>query len=493
MEESLRNSEVEEASTLSSTTPDNETSEQVRSSAGRPPGDLPGPIPAAHSRDVLTRRSLFLGDVTATSLIGLAIPASLGMIVFKPISLVALLTVPVVAKFLGLYDNDDTKLRHSTLDESPRLLGLAAFTVVYFQFFDVNAGSGLEGHFAKIGFVFAIAVALILGRGVTRRLVTAALPPERCVAIGPKSATEELSLRFDRSHSFKARIVAEVEELPGLRSGAFEERARLSDLVWDNKAERIIVIPRGTDDLELARAANSVGIKVSIVPRLHDTIGTSYSLDDLIGLTMLGMRRPRMTGSSAIVKRLFDLGLGSLIAVLAAPLMLLIAIAIRLDSPGPAIYRQRRIGSQEHEFTMLKFRSMDDGSHRKRSHLATLNEAEGLFKVTDDPRITRVGKVIRKTNLDELPQIFNVLRGEMSLVGPRPLVPEEDMLLSGWARFRYRVLPGMTGPWQLGSAARFSIEDMASLDYVYVTNWSLWGDIKILMRTAVYVVGLHGR
>ncbi|MEI6447352.1 MAG: exopolysaccharide biosynthesis polyprenyl glycosylphosphotransferase [Actinomycetes bacterium] len=478
---------------MSSTAPDEELQSQAGPSRARPGGRDLGPNPAAHSRDVLTRRSLFFGDLTTTALIGLALPIAMGMIIFKPISMLALLPVPIMAKFLGLYDNDDTKLRHSTLDEAPRLLGLAAFTVVCFQFFDVNGTGGLEGHLAKVGFVLAITLGLIIGRGVTRRLVTAALPPERCVAIGSESATGELALRFERSHSFKARIVAEVESLPGLQGSAFEERERLSELVRSSNAERIIVTPRGTEDLELARAANSLGIKVSIVPRLLDTIGTSYSLDDLIGLTMLGMRRPRITGSSAVVKRTFDLVLGSLIALLAAPLMILIAIAIKLDSPGPVIYRQRRIGRSEHEFTMLKFRSMDDGSHRKRSHLATLNESEGLFKITDDPRITRVGRIIRKTNLDELPQIFNVLRGEMSLVGPRPLVPEEDMLLSGWARFRYRVLPGMTGPWQLGSAARFSIEDMASLDYVYVTTWSLWGDIKVLMRTAVYVVGLHGR
>jgi lipopolysaccharide/colanic/teichoic acid biosynthesis glycosyltransferase len=253
------------------------------------------------------------------------------------------------------------------------------------------------------------------------------------------------------------------------------------------------VIPREAQDLELARAANAIGAKVSIIPRLFDTIGASFALDDLIGLTMLGMRRPRLTGSSVLVKRSFDFVVGLVIAILLLPIMLIIGLMIKIDSPGPAIYRQRRIGKDELAFTIFKFRSMSDNAHSGRSHLKQLNESKGLFKITDDPRVTRVGRLLRKTSLDELPQIINVLRGDMSLVGPRPLVPEEDMLLSGWARFRYRVLPGMTGPWQLGTAARFSIEDMASLDYVYVTNWSLWTDIKILVRTAVYVFGLHGR
>jgi exopolysaccharide biosynthesis polyprenyl glycosylphosphotransferase len=352
---------------------------------------------------------------------------------------------------------------------------------------------GSVGHGERAGMAVLLFAGLILGRGSTRRLVTAALPPERCLVAGSTHDSKELAERFERSKTFKARVVGRVEAETELSGNPFEDQDRLLAMVRRDNAERLIVIPSSNSDLNVARAANALGLKVSIVPRLFDAIGTSFALDDLIGLTLLGMRRPRLTGSSTIVKRINDLVLGSIITLLVAPVMALIAIAVRLDSPGPSIYRQRRIGKNGDSFTIYKFRSMTDNTHAHRSHLKQLNEADGLFKITDDPRITRVGRILRKTSLDELPQIFNVLRGEMSLVGPRPLVPEEDMLLDGWARFRYRVLPGMTGPWQLGTAARFSIEDMASLDYVYVTNWSLWTDIKILVRTVVYVLGLHGR
>ena len=451
------------------------------------------PSPTAHARDVLNRRALVASDLTVAAATIWGSLMLVGSDHLRPLGLLVLIPVPLLAKLLGLYDNDDTKLRHTTLDESPRILALALSVIIMIWLVQHSVISGSIGHGQRAGMAMILLGGLIVARGLTRRLITRALPPERCIVAGSAADSAELSERFERSRTFKARVVARIEPEINESANYFDAQAQLLDLVRGNNAERIIVIPRESSNLEVARAANAIGIKVSVIPRLFDTIGASFAVDDLIGLTLLGMRRPRLTGSSAVVKRLTDLVLGALIAILLLPFLVLIAIAIKLDSPGPAIYRQRRVGKGELTFTMLKFRSMTDDAHSHRSHLKQLNEADGLFKITDDPRITRVGRLLRKTSLDELPQIFNVLRGEMSLVGPRPLIPEEDMLLDGWARFRYSVMPGMTGPWQLGTAARFSIEDMASLDYAYVTNWSLWTDIKMLIRTVVYVLGLHGR
>jgi lipopolysaccharide/colanic/teichoic acid biosynthesis glycosyltransferase len=178
--------------------------------------------------------------------------------------------------------------------------------------------------------------------------------------------------------------------------------------------------------------------------------------------------------------------------VLAAPLLLVIAAAILISSHGPVLYRQTRIGWWGRPFAMLKFRTMCDGAHELRSSLEHLNESSGTFKLRDDPRVTRVGCFLRRTSLDELPQLVNVLRGQMSLVGPRPLVPEEDRLIDGEFRERLRVRPGMTGRWQTLGPIRPPLRQMVVIDCLYVEQWSLWEDLRILARTLVHVARLRG-
>jgi lipopolysaccharide/colanic/teichoic acid biosynthesis glycosyltransferase len=178
--------------------------------------------------------------------------------------------------------------------------------------------------------------------------------------------------------------------------------------------------------------------------------------------------------------------------VMFSPLLLLAAIAIRLDSKGPSLFKQPRIGRDGAEFMMLKFRTMHSGADRLKRELEALNESNGLFKIRDDPRITRVGRVLRRTGFDETPQLINVLRGEMSLVGPRPLVPDEDRMITGWHRRRLHVMPGVTGPWQILGPTLVPLDEMTKIDYLYGANWSLWGDVKILLRTAQHVVARRG-
>jgi lipopolysaccharide/colanic/teichoic acid biosynthesis glycosyltransferase len=168
------------------------------------------------------------------------------------------------------------------------------------------------------------------------------------------------------------------------------------------------------------------------------------------------------------------------------------AVLIKLDSPGPVFFRQPRVGLGGRTFAMLKFRSMVDGAHDQRAGLADRNESEGLFKMQDDPRVTRVGRMIRRTSIDELPQLLNVLRGQMSLVGPRPLVPEEDRQVEGRHRMRLALMPGMTGPWQLLGPTRAPLSEMVKIDYLYQSNWSPWYDVKIMLRTVAHVFNLRG-
>jgi lipopolysaccharide/colanic/teichoic acid biosynthesis glycosyltransferase len=173
--------------------------------------------------------------------------------------------------------------------------------------------------------------------------------------------------------------------------------------------------------------------------------------------------------------------------------MLAIAVAVKAGGPGAVFFRQTRVGRNGEPFSMLKFRSMVDNADQLKDELRERNEQDGLFKIADDPRITRIGRVLRRTSLDELPQVLNVLRGDMSLVGPRPLVPEEDAQIQGWHRRRLQLMPGMTGPWQVLGSSRIPLREMVTIDYLYVANWSIWNDVKILLRTVGVVFARRGR
>ena len=179
--------------------------------------------------------------------------------------------------------------------------------------------------------------------------------------------------------------------------------------------------------------------------------------------------------------------------VVLAPMLALIAAAIKLDSRGPVLFRQRRIGKDGRPFELVKFRTMRSDADQLQADLESLNEASGaLFKIADDPRLTPVGRFLRRYSLDELPQLLNVLKGDMSLIGPRPLILEEDQFVESWARKRLLLKPGMTGLWQVLGRSAIPFEEMVKLDYVYVTNWSLWWDIKILLRTNPTVLARRG-
>jgi lipopolysaccharide/colanic/teichoic acid biosynthesis glycosyltransferase len=175
-----------------------------------------------------------------------------------------------------------------------------------------------------------------------------------------------------------------------------------------------------------------------------------------------------------------------------APLLAVIALAITLDSPGPVLFRQVRAGRRGRAFEMLKFRSMVDGADRLKEELRHLNEAEGIFKMANDPRITRVGRVLRVAHLDELPQLINVVRGDVSLVGPRPLPLDEDEAIRGWYRDRLEVSPGISGYWQVLGSSRIPLEEMVKVDYLYIANWSVWGDVKLMLRTIAVVAKRRG-
>jgi lipopolysaccharide/colanic/teichoic acid biosynthesis glycosyltransferase len=200
-------------------------------------------------------------------------------------------------------------------------------------------------------------------------------------------------------------------------------------------------------------------------------------------------REPRPGSFTLATKRAIDLVGSVLLLVLLSPALLVIAMLIKIDTPGPVLFRQRRIGRDGKAFSMLKFRTMVDGADAQKAALRHLNDAaDGLFKIDGDPRVTTFGRWLRATSLDELPQLAHVVSGRMSLVGPRPLVPEEDARIRGPQRRRLRMRPGMTGVWQVNGASAIPIHEMVRLDAAYIDGWSLWLDVKVLAVTAAHVV-----
>jgi exopolysaccharide biosynthesis polyprenyl glycosylphosphotransferase len=263
-----------------------------------------------------------------------------------------------------------------------------------------------------------------------------------------------------------------------------------------NGIERVIIAPseRTTDDqLDTIRLVKGLGVKVSVLPRLFEVVGSSMEFDDVDGITVLGLRRYGLPKTSWYVKRAFDVVGSAVGLVITSPLLLGTAIAVRLSSPGSILFRQPRVGRKGERFEMLKFRTMYEGADQMKAELLDKSEVEGgMFKIRDDPRVTPVGRLLRRTSMDELPQLINVLRGEMSLVGPRPLIEEEDRLIAGWHHRRREGTPGMTGVWQVLGSARVPLDDMVKMDYLYRANWSLWLDLKILLRTFAHVFHRRG-
>jgi exopolysaccharide biosynthesis polyprenyl glycosylphosphotransferase len=245
--------------------------------------------------------------------------------------------------------------------------------------------------------------------------------------------------------------------------------------------------------LELVDQAHRRGVKVLVAPKTTELIRHRAEYLPGQGSPLFELRPPVFAGVDWAVKRAFDVAVSALAVVVGLPIWLVIAAAIKLDSRGPVLFRDRRIGVGEREFGMLKFRTMVADAPELQPALEGRNEAEGaLFKIRDDPRVTRVGAVLRRFSIDEIPQVLNVLRGEMSLVGPRPLPLRDYRRLEDWHRKRYLVLPGMTGLWQIAGRSQLSFDDLVRLDFYYLDNWSVWLDIAILAKTLPAVLRRRG-
>ncbi len=457
-------------------------------------------------RGWLVRRALATADV-----LGLAIAFFLSVWLFGGDSstaaadridprletLLFLLTLPVwvvVAKLYGLYDRDEERTDHSTVDD----LG-GVFHMITVGTWGLFAGAWLTGladpQLDKIVAFWFLAILLIcIARAGARAYCRRRLEYlQNTIIVGCSDIGQLIATKYLKHPEYGINLVGFVDAEPEARRDDLRSVTllggpeRVCELVELLDIERVVIAfsnDRHEDLLELMRTLQTLNVEIDVVPRFFELVGPGVNIHTVEGLPLMGLAPSRLSRSSRLLKRTMDLVLTIPGIILILPLLAAIAVAIKLDSRGPVLFRQLRIG--EHgTFSIWKFRTMvEDAEHRKAELVHLNRHSDGkMFKLDEDPRVTPLGKLLRRTCLDELPQLWNVVRGEMSLVGPRPLIPEEAREVRDWRERRLDLKPGMTGLWQILGSSTIAFAEMTKLDYHYVMNWSLGTDFGILLRT----------
>ena len=320
---------------------------------------------------------------------------------------------------------------------------------------------------------------------------------QRVVVIGEPDDAARVVRRIDRHPEYGLDLVGTVSLQPGAASSELPKLTHFAEVHGASRAIFATTPASFEERSELIRGLTEAQLQVDIVSGEPDLCSSSAAaLHYVEGLPVLTVPSVQAPDSWLAVKRTIDVIASAFGLTILAPVLLLVALAIKLDSRGPVIFRQQRTGRGGETFDLLKFRTMVEGADKLKDSMTDLNmhatSKRRMFKIQSDPRVTRVGARLRRWSLDELPQLWNVLRGDMSLVGPRPLIPSESRLVGGRYEVRLRMRPGITGPWQTLGRSDIGIEDMIKLDYTYVMNWTLAEDLKLMMRTLGAVIRARG-
>ena len=356
--------------------------------------------------------------------------------------------------------------------------------------------------YAALLIVALLAIERLILRLVRARLRKRGIGVDRVLIVGAGEVGRALMRNFVAQPELEYHVVGFVDDDPEKnqtdigRFKALGNLAQLPRLLKELQVDQVIVtLPWTARDkiIAIMNLCQRYNVSAKIVPDLFQLSLSRIAIDAVGGIPLIALREPRLGMVDDVVKRLMDLVFGFLLFLVSAIPMLIIAILIKLDSPGPILFRQKRIGRYGQEFIAYKFRSMRVGAELEQAALNDLNEARGpLFKIRDDPRCTRVGRWIRRMSLDELPQLWNVLRGEMSLVGPRPPMPNEVEQYQEWHKRRLDVRPGITGLSQVSGRSDLTFDETAMLDIYYIENWSPWMDLAILFKTIPTVLLARG-
>jgi exopolysaccharide biosynthesis polyprenyl glycosylphosphotransferase len=467
-------------------------------------------------------------DVRATRPYLLA-PTPLKSLLRRAVSSIVLATIDVGGLVIGLYLA--LALRAALFDPLPVLWGLLwnqetnwlpflilLLVLVFWQARLYAPREIREGAARVVPSVFLVAaLALAFAIGTGQHFTTFGLYVVAAVFISAlialfRSSYEALTEVLMRAAGVRryAALVGDNEQRAHLRNTLGSSRGgidyefvaeveplyEVEEVLAQTPLDELIVADSGIPEarlLEIVDAAHRRAVKVRFAPRTTELLVERGEYVPGQGVPLFELRPPIFAGTQWAVKRTFDVAVALLIAVIGTPVWLLIALAVKVTSRGPVFYPDPRVGLGEREFRMLKFRTMVVGAAGQQAALERANEASGaLFKIRHDPRITTVGRLLRRFSLDELPNLINVLRGEMSLVGPRPLPLRDYALLDEWHRRRYNVLPGITGLWQIAGRSDLTFDDLVRLDFYYLENWSIWLDVSILAKTPLAVFARRG-
>lgn len=340
-------------------------------------------------------------------------------------------------------------------------------------------------------------------RKILHRLRVGGKMLHRVVVVGGATGISEIVDVLEREQYTGYRVIGACVP-PGAPTGGgrmpvpvLGDTTQVRELCEGIGADTVLVARGGYDSSRelrrIAWALEGSAVELVVVPSLTDIAGPRISMRPVAGLPLLHVEQPQAGDAGGLMKRGFDILVTLAILLLLWPLMAAVALAIKLQDGGPVLFRQARVGRSGKTFHMLKFRSMVKDAEARLCHVAGLNETDGvLFKVRDDPRVTRLGKWLRRYSVDELPQLFNVLRGEMSLVGPRPPLPTEVEQYHDDVHRRLLVRPGLTGLWQVSGRSELSWKETVRLDLYYVDNWSMLSDLVIMAKTVRAVLGSSG-